>query len=1438
MENIQNFFLALTQPASGSSEEAHQEHMVKVIALMMAITLFVFSIPISIGWGIISFDRFTIVTLLIIDVLAGATAVLALRGHWKVARIIPIVLFLSFGFYGNYEFGPATTFLLFYVLAVILASIFYNRKVLFVVLLVSIVGPLSMDLLRGNFYLSQEDNLAVYFMVTGLITGIGLTQWYAVAELMKALMRASDYAEELAKEKEFVSNMMKILPVGVCVLDEQGKFTYANQFISEIFGMNEENILQETLDSIAWRVTDIDGNRIPIEDYMITSTEQSSLPLRDARYMIQLGDARKIFISVNATPIVDSGGNFNGVVIAAQNITDSIQAVQALRRSEERFRQIAENVREVFWIGTPDWSEIIYISPTYEYTWGKSVQSLYTDPDSWLESVHEADRENVVAFIEKKIEGDFSEFQFPEYRIVLPDGSLRWISARVFPVLDENGEVYRVTGIAEDITERKLVEEELHENQERYQLATKTGKVGVWDWNWESNQIYVDPNMKTMLGYVEEEIGNDADDWMKLTFPEDVDSVIQVVKDHIEMKTPEFQISYRMLHKDGSIHWFLARGRVIPRETGGLSRVVGTSVDITDRVEMEAAVQESEDRIRSIFRAAPIGIGVVSDRVLLEVNDRICEMVGRSQSELTGQSARIFYPTEEEFDRVGEEKYWQISEKGTGTVETRWQHKDGTIIDVLLSSAPLGVNDLSVGVTFTALDITERKRTQEALAEREATLSSIFQAAHVGIGMEANRVFNEVNDRLCDMTGYSRMELIGKNARMLYSTQEEYERLNEAENYEFVGKKGTGTIEVRWKCKDGRPIDVFLSATPLDENDPTAGLTFVAVDITESKRAQATLAERETTLSGIFRAAPVSISLTREGQFVELNEAMCQSTGHSRAELLGQSPRILFVTDAEYEQAGREMLRQIREKGTAVIETLTARKDGTTYDTLVNFAPLDPSNPEAGMATISVDITESKCTQAALAESEATLRSIFRVAPVNISLSIDGKLIEVNEHMCESTGYKREELVGASVRKIFETQEEFERSMSEISRQVKEKGTAVIETRTLRKDGTTYDALVHFAPLDPNDPSLGQTDVAIDITDRKQHERELETFITLATALRQVDNRNDMIPIILEQTVKLMSGNGATLVRHDADTGKLTFERGIGISQAVTGKTLPVGKGISGLVVETKEPYVCNDLANDPVNVRLVDVPMSTAGIAMPMIAEGEIIGVLWVHKEHAFSVNDVNILTIISEISANALHRTALFENLENSHQELATAYDTTLEGWAKALELRDKETEGHSRNVTELTLQLAKKLGLDREALLHIRRGALLHDIGKMGISDAILLKPGPLNDAEWDIMRQHPVYAYELLSPIPFLEKALDIPYCHHENWDGSGYPRGLKGEEIPLAARIFTLIDYWDALNSDRPYRNAWSKQKILDYIEENKGSIFDPNIATEFLDMIA
>jgi putative nucleotidyltransferase with HDIG domain len=239
---------------------------------------------------------------------------------------------------------------------------------------------------------------------------------------------------------------------------------------------------------------------------------------------------------------------------------------------------------------------------------------------------------------------------------------------------------------------------------------------------------------------------------------------------------------------------------------------------------------------------------------------------------------------------------------------------------------------------------------------------------------------------------------------------------------------------------------------------------------------------------------------------------------------------------------------------------------------------------------------------------------------------------------------------------------------------------------------------------------------------------------------------------------------------------------------------------------------------------------------ALPLHATGEFIGVLELYHRERFVPDKewIEFAETLANDCAIGMQAVKTRVALQTANQQLLLAYETTLTGWAKALEYRDKETEGHSDRVTQVTVELAQRLNASEDDLTHIRWGARLHDIGKMAIPDRILLKEGPLDEDEWVKMRQHPKLAYNWLREIPFLKQALDIPHYHHEKWDGSGYPEGLSGNDIPIPARIFTIVDVWDALSHDRPYRKAWTKDQVRAYLQNQSGTHFDPEIVPEFL----
>jgi HD-GYP domain-containing protein (c-di-GMP phosphodiesterase class II) len=311
----------------------------------------------------------------------------------------------------------------------------------------------------------------------------------------------------------------------------------------------------------------------------------------------------------------------------------------------------------------------------------------------------------------------------------------------------------------------------------------------------------------------------------------------------------------------------------------------------------------------------------------------------------------------------------------------------------------------------------------------------------------------------------------------------------------------------------------------------------------------------------------------------------------------------------------------------------------------------------------------------------------------------------------------------------------------------------------------------------------------------------------------------------------------------DGGTMKLEFAEGEGfLDQTIRSSSLSSGQGLAGRAALRREPVFVPDLDSpgeilpDPF---LLKEEGFRSSCAAPLLAMNRVLGVVQIfcRKTPENPADWQEMLTSVARQASVALHRTFLVNELERANLELNLAYDSTIEGWSKALDLKCREPEGHTEKVTEMAILLARRVGVREKDIQPIRRGAILHDIGKMGIPDAILTKPGPLTEEEWKTMRLHPVYALQMLQPIAFLRDALAIPYSHHEHWDGQGYPLGLKGEQIPLAARIFSVVDVWNSLMSDQPYRRAWKADRVRTYIRENTGRLFDPEIADAFLELI-
>jgi len=403
-----------------------------------------------------------------------------------------------------------------------------------------------------------------------------------------------------------------------------------------------------------------------------------------------------------------------------------------------------------------------------------------------------------------------------------------------------------------------------------------------------------------------------------------------------------------------------------------------------------------------------------------------------------------------------------------------------------------------------------------------------------------------------------------------------------------------------------------------------------------------------------------------------------------------------------------------------------------------------------------------------------------------------------------------------------------------------------VEYRIIRPDGSVRWIHDQRFPVHNEEGNVYRvTGIAEDITRRKKVEEQNDCQIKRLAALRNIDkviisvlDVRVAITSILQQITDRLGIDAAAILLMEPSAHTLRFADGCGFNTSAIKQTyLRIGEGPAGVAALERRTVRVHISREDDCPAQFQ--PFAREGfveyIAIPMIAKGKVKGVL----ELFFRVDTlpdqecIDFQHALATQTAIAIDNSELFQQLTHGNMELTSAYDTTIEALSRAIDLRDEETEGHSQRVTEKTVHLARAAGMTAGDLVHVRRGALLHDIGKLGVPDSILLKPGHLNEEEWKVMKKHPSISYELLSPIAFLKQSLDIPYCHHEKWDGSGYPRGLKNTQIPLAARLFAIVDVWDALTSDRPYRRAWDVQKTREHMLSMAAIQFDSDLLALF-----
>ncbi len=606
--------------------------------------------------------------------------------------------------------------------------------------------------------------------------------------------------------------------------------------------------------------------------------------------------------------------------------------------------------------------------------------------------------------------------------------------------------------------------------------------------------------------------------------------------------------------------------------------------------------------------------------------------------------------------------------------------------------------------------------------------------------------------------------------------------------------------------------------------------------------------------AAIIESSPLAIfDLHPDGHVRSVwNPAAERMFGWAAAEVIG---RFLPIVPEDKRSEFESLLsRAFKGEFLTGVEVRRQRKGGSPINVRIWTAPLhDPSGSAKAIIAMLTDVTQQKETERALVASEAQLRlqatALEAAANAIVITDARGTIVWTNHAFTEITGYAIEEAIGRTPSML--------KSGRHDQAFYQELWTTILagrvwrgEVTNRRKDGRLYVEEQTITPV-RNDRGEITHFIAVkqDVTVRKQATEQVERQLQDIQALHNIDlaiagslDLQLTLRIILDQVTARLGVDAADVLLLDAATQVLEFAAGRGFtSPAPERARVRMGEGWAGEAAFERRLVWLPDLAAertaDPAPPWVTAEGFSVYG-AVPLVAKGEVKGVLEVFHRTPLPADEswMGFLEVLGTQVALAIDNITTFESLQRANMELQVAYDATLEGWVRALDLRHKEPVGHTQRVTDLAVRLAQAMGIGTRDLIHVRRGALLHDIGKIAVPDSILLRSDALTPEEWATMQRYPAYAYELLGPVPHLRPALDIPYCHHERWDGTGYPRGLKGDEIPLAARIFAVVNVWDALLSDRPNRPAWTKERAEAYLREQAGTQFDPRVVQAFLAM--
>ena len=1214
----------------------------------------------------------------------------------------------------------------------------------------------------------------------------------------------------------------------------------------------------------------------------------------NVEYKIRHKEGHYLDISFEGCIGYNPDGSFRQTYCVFKDITEQKKAEEALRESEKLLKNAATTAKLGHFqidlqTGEANWSEETF--RIFERHPSEGAPTV----DEYRSLVHHDDVEKLFQLYAEVIK-ELKPFDLI-YRIRRPSGEIRHVHSLCDIERNPEGEGSKMLGTLQDITERQEAEEKLKNSEKRFRaLFEQAGDYCmILDPHTEDGiPVIVDANEAAYKkhGYTREEfIGRPVAD-----IDDEEGKRLVVERTQFIMSGEPFYVENIHVRQDGTTFPVSIHANRIDIE-GEPSLIFTTEYDISERKQAEESSRKSEVALNKAQQVSHVGSWAwypSSNR--LEWSDEMFRIFGIEQNEFSGDLSDIMQKAIHPDDRaaVEESNLSVITDGKPIPLEYRIIRPDGVVRTVWAEAGELVLDEAGNPALLTGIvqDISERKQAAIELSQQKALFEAIFTCIPDAIVYtDIDRKVVGINPAFSSIFEFTMDDLAGKKTSFFYESLEEYEHQGRV-RFNLTAAERTLPYEVNYRKKDGSAFPGETLGTAIKSTSGMVmGYIGVTRDITERKQAEEKLLESEERYRNLVENSPTGIlACDAQGQITSVNPEMMNILGSPSNEatmainLFEFKPLVKAGISASFKQVFNTG------KPHQVEHSYTTKWD-KNIQVMAHYGPIkDQSGKTIGVQANVQDITEIAQARIAIekyAQHLETLNTVTAVLSTSLELEQVLALIlsEIKQVLPFDSGAvflsEKGELRVAAVYgikssmigQVFSVEDELFQKIKQTSKAlIVDTISADPRFRNWGQSGKLEswmgvpliirDSLIGFMTFDslqPNAYSIEQAELALSFAaqaaqaienarqfrDTQHRASQLASLHKIDQAITSSFDISFTLDLLLKHLLEQMQVDAAAVLGYKIHLQTLSFSQGKGFYTTALQQTdLRLGNGLAGKVALGQRPIFIPDLTESSEAAFSESPEFEKEGFhayyGIPLIVKGELVGVLEIFHRSPLDLDseEMDFLNVLAGQAAIAMDNSNLFKEIQNSNTKLVQAYDATIEGWARALELRDMETEGHSRRVVKTTMDLAKILDLREGDLVDIRRGALLHDIGKMGIPDVILQKPGKLSAEEWKIMQLHPVYAYDWLSPIDYLRPALDIPHYHHEKWDGTGYPDGLKGERIPLSARIFAIVDVWDALCSDRPYRKAWSEEKALTHIRAESGKHFDPRIVEAFMKVVA